>query len=146
MQQSYWNSFNQGTEKHLAFRGLEDLVSFKYALDRLLLRELHEAGISLLLATDASGLEGLVPGYSVHDELRILTENGLTPYEAIATGTVNAAQVVEKMNGEGDFGTIEIGGPKTATRPLPTAYRNVLRLETDHRGSAPPPSPGGPGR
>jgi imidazolonepropionase-like amidohydrolase len=29
-------------------------------------------------------------------------------YEAIKTGTVNAALVIEKMNGKGDFGTIEI--------------------------------------
>jgi imidazolonepropionase-like amidohydrolase len=38
-----------------------------------------------------------------------LTENGFTPYQAIKTGTVNAGLVVEKMHGEGDFGTIEIG-------------------------------------
>ena len=52
---------------------------------------------------------GIVPGFSIHDELRILTENGFSPYEALATGTVNAAKVVERMIGEGDFGTIEVG-------------------------------------
>jgi len=41
--------------------------------------------------------------------LRILVENGFSPYEALATGTVNAAIVVERMTGEGDFGTIEEG-------------------------------------
>ncbi len=62
-----------------------------------------------MLGTDAgTGWMGLVPGFSIHEELRVLTENGFTPYEAIKTGTVNAAKVVEKMNGEGDFGTIEI--------------------------------------
>ena len=50
-----------------------------------------------------------MPGFSIHEELRTLTENGFTPYEAIKTGTVNAAIVVEEMNGKGDFGTIEIG-------------------------------------
>ena len=38
-----------------------------------------------------------------------LVENGLRFYEALFTGTVNAAKVVERMTGEGDFGTIEIG-------------------------------------
>jgi len=52
---------------------------------------------------------GIVPGYSIHDELRILIENGFSPYEALATGTVNAAIVVERMTGDGDFGTIEVG-------------------------------------
>ena len=52
---------------------------------------LHRAGVPLILGTDAgTGLLGLVPGFALHDELRILTENGLTPYEAIAAGTVNA--------------------------------------------------------
>ena len=38
-----------------------------------------------------------------------MTENGFTPYEAIKTGTVNAAEVVKKMTANDDFGTIEIG-------------------------------------
>jgi imidazolonepropionase-like amidohydrolase len=52
---------------------------------------------------------GIVPGYSIHDELRILVENGFSPYEAIATGTVNASVVAEQMVGERDFGTVEVG-------------------------------------
>jgi imidazolonepropionase-like amidohydrolase len=62
-----------------------------------------------VLGTDAIGGIGIVPGFSVHDELRILVENGFAPYEALLTGTVNAAKVVERMTGEGNFGTIEIG-------------------------------------
>jgi len=52
---------------------------------------------------------GIVPGFSIHDELRVLVENGFSPYEAIAAGTVNASIVVERMTGDGDFGTIEVG-------------------------------------
>ena len=52
---------------------------------------------------------GIVPGYCVHDELRVLTESGFTPYQAIATGTVNASKVIAAMNGRDDFGTIEVG-------------------------------------
>ena len=64
----------------------------------------------LLLGTDSgTGGMGIVPGYSIHDELHILVENGFTPYDALLTGTVNAAIVVETMIGEGDFGTIEVG-------------------------------------
>ena len=62
------------------------------------------------MGTDAgTGSMGIVPGFSMHDELRILMEGGLTPYEAIAAGTVNASMVVEAMTGKNDFGTIEIG-------------------------------------
>jgi imidazolonepropionase-like amidohydrolase len=72
------------------------------------LTELHQAGIPLLLGTD-SAILAVVPGFSIHDELSILVENGFTPYEAIKTSTLNASAVVEKMIGEGDFGTIEVG-------------------------------------
>jgi imidazolonepropionase-like amidohydrolase len=107
----YLAAFRQGREKHqMQFRGGGDFAFFKRTLDRILLKYLKEAEVFLVLGTDAgTGWMGLVPGFSIHDELRILTENGFTPYEAIKTGTVNAAIVVEKMNGNGDFGTIEIG-------------------------------------
>jgi len=52
---------------------------------------------------------GIVPGFSLHDELGILVENGFTPYEAIAAGTVIASKIVKRMNGRDDFGTIVPG-------------------------------------
>jgi len=105
----YLDLLRNGEEKHqLLCKGIEDLCAFKYDIDRWLLTELHQAGIPLLLGTD-SAILAVVPGFSIHDELRILVENGFTPYEAIATGTVNASAVVERMIGEGDFGTIEVG-------------------------------------
>jgi imidazolonepropionase-like amidohydrolase len=106
----YLAAFRQRREKHqMQFRGGEDFAPFKRRVDRILLKYLKEAGVIIVLGTDAgTGWMGLVPGFSIHEELRILTENGFTPYEAIKTGTVNAALVVKKMNGKGDFGTIEI--------------------------------------
>ena len=109
--QPYKEAFLQGKEKHqIQFKGIEELAPFKYGLDKTLLNQLHRAGIPLVLGTDAgTGAMGIVPGFSIHDELRILVENGFTPYEAIATGTVNASNVVEAMTGKNDFGTIEVG-------------------------------------
>jgi len=107
----YLESFQRGEEKHLVqCRGVEGICAFKYGIDRWVLKSLHDAGVILLLGTDSgTGGMGIVPGYSIHDELRILIENGFSPFEALATGTVNAAIVVERMTGEGDFGTIEVG-------------------------------------
>ncbi len=108
---SYLDAFEKGREKHqIQFRGGEVFAPYKRKADLMLLHHLKKAGVHLILATDAgTGRMGLVPGFSIHDELRILTENGFTPYEAIKTGTINAAIVVEEMNANGDFGTIEIG-------------------------------------
>ena len=107
----YGESLKRGEEKHqVQFRGIEDLAPFKHNLDLWILDGLRRGEVRLLLGTDAgTGGMGIVPGCSLHDELRILVENGFTPYEAIATGTVNAGMVAERMTGEGDFGTIEEG-------------------------------------
>lgn len=106
---AYLDLLRRGEEKHqLMCKGIEDLCTFKYDIDRWVLTELHEAGIPLLLGTD-SAILAVVPGFSIHDELRILVENGFSPYEAITTGTVNAAEAIKAMVGDGNFGTIEVG-------------------------------------
>lgn len=111
MPQDYLDEFNQGMEKHQRqFQGIEDLATFKYEFDKLLLNELHLAGVLLLLSTDSgTGTMGIVPGFSIHDELRILVDNGFSPFEAIAAGTVNASRVIGRITGNDDFGTIEKG-------------------------------------
>jgi Amidohydrolase family len=109
--QDYIYSFNNGEDKHqLQLAGQEFLFSYKYGIDMLLLTELHNAGVNLLLGSDAgTATMGIVPGFSIHNELKTLVDNGFTPHEALLTGTVNAAKVMDDMNGEGNFGTIEIG-------------------------------------
>lgn len=109
--QKYIEQFRAGREKHqMQFKGGENFAFFKYMLDKKLLAALKKNKIPLLLSTDAgTGRMGIVPGFSIHDELRILVENGFTPYEALASGTIEASKIVEKMNGKNEFGTIEPG-------------------------------------
>ena len=108
---AYIESFQRGEEKHqVQFQGMEDLSAFKHAVGFWVLTGLRKAGILLLLGTD-SGTDGMgiVPGYSIHDELQILLDNGFSPYEAMTAATVNASIVAERMTGDGNFGTIEVG-------------------------------------
>ncbi len=75
----------------------------------MFLRKLHEADVPILLSTDTPGMVvAIVPGYSVHEELQIYTENGFTPYEAIKTSTFNAGKAVFAMTGKNSIGTIEV--------------------------------------
>lgn len=71
-----------------------------------LARGLHHAGVPLLAGTDAPNVL-LVPGFSLRDELELLvTEVGLTPFEALQTATVNPAIIARDTSRSG---RIEVG-------------------------------------
>lgn len=55
-----------------------------------ILKILIEVGGNILLGCD-TGISRVLPGFAVHDELDHLVDAGLTPYEALRTGTVNPA-------------------------------------------------------
>jgi hypothetical protein len=57
---------------------------------RKLIRALHVGGAGLLLGSDAPKVYN-VPGFSTHRELEALVTAGLTPYQALETGTRNVA-------------------------------------------------------
>lgn len=81
----------------------QDLRAF-VELRRRLIRELHDAGVPLLLGSDAPQIFN-VPGFSMHEELATLVAAGLTPYEALRTGTVNVAEHLGVL----DRGTVAEG-------------------------------------
>jgi hypothetical protein len=60
------------------------------ALRRRFIKALYDAGVPFLLGSDAPQLWN-VPGFSAHRELGSLVAAGLTPYQAIRTGTVDVA-------------------------------------------------------
>ena len=84
-------------ERAIADRAIE--------LRRRLIRELHAAGAGLLLGSD-SPQRFNVPGFALHRELEYLVAAGLTPFEALETGTVAVARFFGE---EDDRGTVEIG-------------------------------------
>jgi imidazolonepropionase-like amidohydrolase len=72
---------------------------------RRLIKALHDAGAGLLLGSDAPQIYN-VPGFSTHRELESLVASGLTPYQALETGTRNVASYLGTQKGTG---TIEQG-------------------------------------
>jgi imidazolonepropionase-like amidohydrolase len=70
-----------------------------------LVRELRDAGAGLLLGSDSPQMMN-VPGFSLHKELALMIDAGLTPAEALTTGTVNPAIY---FDAEDEFGRIETG-------------------------------------
>jgi adenine deaminase len=59
----------------------------------------------LLLGTDTYK-PNVIPGFSLHEELRYFVEAGLSPYDAIRAGTSDAARFLHR---DDEFGTVAVG-------------------------------------
>jgi imidazolonepropionase-like amidohydrolase len=70
-----------------------------------LINALQDGGAGLLLGSDSPQIFN-VPGFSIHRELQYLVDAGLTPYEALLTGTVNPAHFFGRSQ---IAGTVETG-------------------------------------
>ena len=57
-------------------------------LRRRFIKALFDAGVPFALGSDAPQFWN-VPGFSAHRELRSMVDAGLTPYQALRTGTAN---------------------------------------------------------
>jgi imidazolonepropionase-like amidohydrolase len=66
-----------------------------------LVKALSDAGAPLLIGTDVSAI-----GYTVHREMALFVEAGLTPYQALTAATSEPARYLRQ---EGEFGTVAVG-------------------------------------
>lgn len=66
---------------------------------------LRRQNVRFLVGTDLAAVN-VLPGYSVHDELRLLVGIGFTPLEAITIATRNGAESLGRL---AELGTIETG-------------------------------------
>ena len=102
-----WRAQNPTRRKDLESFSLRERA--KHAFLKELIPALQAGGVLLLLGTDSSA-PGMFPGKSAHLELRELVEAGLTPSQALATGTRNAGQFIKgHVRGAESFGTVSVG-------------------------------------
>lgn len=86
----------------------EDLIKYyqKQAdFHKLIVKAFKEAKVPMVAGTDA-GISGIVLGFSLHKELKLLVEAGLTNEEALVSATRLGAEWLEIDN---KIGTIETG-------------------------------------
>lgn len=69
-------------------------------------RRLHEAGVTILAGSDTQA--GLFAGASLHRELALLVEAGLTPGEAIRAATLDPARFLTQSTTP-EFGRVAVG-------------------------------------
>jgi imidazolonepropionase-like amidohydrolase len=101
--QSKWltsNNYNKGTSPESVAR-IEKIIEF----NKRLVKAFKEAGVPIVAGTDA-GSSGVVWGFSLHDELELLVDAGLTPEEALVSATRLPATWLEI---DSKVGTVETG-------------------------------------
>ena len=72
-----------------------------------MIRDLHAAGVPILIGTD-TGEQGALPEH-IHRDLELLVEAGLSPYEALNAATRNARLSVNRMGVDDAFGEVLVG-------------------------------------
>jgi len=96
--------WQRSKEQTLSERGFDPAVAARaIEIRRKLILALHEAGAALLLGSDAPQIFN-IPGFSLHHELGFLVDSGLTPFEALQTGTTAPARFFDL-----NTGTVEVG-------------------------------------
>jgi imidazolonepropionase-like amidohydrolase len=85
--------------------GMAEHMRWRVALLVTLTGAFRQAGVRMMAGTDAP-IPGVMPGFSLHDELTSLVAAGLTPFEAIRTATSAPAEFLGRS---GDFGTVAVG-------------------------------------
>lgn len=81
----------------------EKLIRFM-ELRKKLIRSMNNGNVGILLGSDAPQVFD-VPGFSTHQELQYYYDAGLTPYEALRTGTYNVGRFLKRD----DVGIIRVG-------------------------------------
>ncbi len=67
---------------------------------------MHRAGVPLMAGTDTAAGVHIFPGFSLHEEMALFVDAGLTPMEALQTATRNPARFMGRL---ADMGTVEKG-------------------------------------
>jgi len=94
-----WNPNKDNTAEDWAARKTRWEESFK------MVGRMHRAGVSIIAGTDVMN-PYCFPGFSLHDELALLVEAGLSPMEALEASTISVARFMGQLDRRG---TIETG-------------------------------------
>lgn len=98
-QYNRWSSEKENNNR------ITEVIYNQHQFHLYILRRMNMAGVNIVCGTDA-GIGITAPGYSIHQELKLYKEAGLSNYEVLKTATINPTKAHKKFEG---IGTIEIG-------------------------------------
>jgi amidohydrolase family protein len=95
--QEWWSKSHSGDDPG----GGQEL----FANELSLTKTMHKSGVLFLAGPDTPN-PSILPGFALHDELKLLVSAGFSPMDALQAATLNPARYLGK---EKDLGTIEAG-------------------------------------
>jgi len=116
--------------RHAGYEERTGSLGARLAFLQRFAKALANAGVPLLTGTDTPTLPGLVPGFSLLDNLRELERAGLTPFQALSAATRNPGQMIARAKpGERCFGIVAVGcrADLLLTEENPLANLDTLR-------------------
>lgn len=96
-----WNKRIQRATKNEDWDRLHQV----FVSQKQLVNHLHNMGVKLLAGSDFAGMPYVYPGISLHEELILLAESGLTNTEVIRTATINPAIFMSVQQRHGSIAT-----------------------------------------
>jgi hypothetical protein len=95
----FWIKNTEGRKKY-STPAIIELLKKRYEKELQLVAAMSKAGVSLLAGSDDLN-PYVFPGFSLHDELGLLVEAGLSPLQALQTATLNPAKYFELTDSSG---------------------------------------------
>lgn len=83
-----------------------DMVERFFALQLKTVKLFEDAGVSMMAGSDTGGAQWVVPGFSLHQDLDLFAQAGLTPLEVLQIATLNPAKFLGR---ERTMGAVEVG-------------------------------------
>ena len=94
----------------LDYKQRKGTIAAKFEFLKQFSKAMADAGVHLVTGTDAPTIPGLVPGFSLHQNLRVLEQAGLTQYQVLSAATRVPGEFIRKAIPAGEsFGTIAPG-------------------------------------
>ncbi len=73
---------------------MDRMLKQSLELQKMMVREFDKAGVPVMTGTD-SPLTFVYPGFTLHHELELFVESGLSPYRALRAATITPAKVLK---------------------------------------------------
>jgi len=101
---STWQEVRRKQDQ-FASPGVYEFRDALFSLSARVVQKIQFGGVGILAGTDSAAPE-LIPGFSLHEELALLTQAGLTPMQALQAATKNPADFMGISQKQG---TVEVG-------------------------------------